>query len=67
MTGKGRFKAKEWAEFEVVKTNDVNNKNEKQVKQQCKHCNVKVSCKIRRLREHLKNVKCMQLNFNHNC
>ena len=31
MTGKGRFKAKEWAEFEEV-TNDVNNKNEKQVK-----------------------------------
>ena len=36
MTGKGRFKAKECAEFEVVKTNDVNNKNEKHVIQQCK-------------------------------
>ena len=27
-------------------------KNEKQVKQECKHC--KVNCKIERLREHLK-------------
>ena len=35
MLGKHHFKAKECAEFEVVKTNDVNNKNEKQVKQQC--------------------------------
>ena len=57
MTGRGRFKDKEWAEFEVLKTNDVNNKNEKQVKEQCKHCDVKVSCKIERLREHLKKCK----------
>ena len=53
MTGRGRYKAKEWAEFEPCYL-----ENGKLDKQKCRHCNSKVSSKIERVKEHLK--KCSE-------
>ena len=53
MTGRGRYKALEWAEFEPCYL-----ENGKLDKQRCRHCNAKVSSKIERIKEHLK--KCLE-------
>lgn len=53
MSGVGRYKSKEWSEFESVKEENGSNKE----KQKCKHCNEKISSKVERLRQHLQKCK----------
>lgn len=52
MTSAGRYRAKEWSQFEECI--EGNGQSFSKPKQKCKHCDATISSKIERLREHLR-------------